>query len=285
MELQDREPHIPIGIDVVGFKGIVRRLRIRSGSSYETVDAVISLYVDVDSRRRGVHLSRSAEALLDVIDELSEGASVEELLDSVASKLLERHNYVRRAVVEAEFVYYVPVEFNRIKGVEPVNVEVRVEKTRSGERAWGTAVSVKGITVCPSAKETSASILGLDLSIAPSHMQRVIVRGRVTTRGSFVDARRIAKALFQSVSAPTFTLLKRVDEAALVIEAHRRPMLIEDVAREALVNIAKELEEFEDDVVVEVEVESFESIHPHNLYAYKRALLGELRALRRSTQS
>lgn len=285
MELQDREPHIPIGIDVVGFKGIVRRLRIRSGSSYETVDAVISLYVDVDSRRRGVHLSRSAEALLDVIDELSEAANVEELLDSVASKLLEKHSYIRRAVVEAEFVYYVSVEFNRIKSVEPVNVEVRVEKTRSGERVWSTAVSVKGITVCPSAKETSASILGLDLSIAPSHMQRVVVRGRVTTRGSFVDARRIAKALFQSVSAPTFTLLKRVDEAALVIEAHRRPMLVEDVAREALANMAKELEGFGDDVVVEVEVESFESIHPHNLYAYKRALLGELRALRRSTQS
>ena len=49
--------------------------------------------------------------------------------------------------------------------------------------------------------------------------------------------------------------------------------------REAVINMATELSKLPDDTVLEVEALSLESIHPHDLYAYKRATLGRVRSL------
>jgi hypothetical protein len=43
--------------------------------------------------------------------------------------------------------------------------------------------------------------------------------------------------------------------------------------REAVANIALELSKLPDDTIIEVEAVSLESIHPHDLYAYKRVTL------------
>jgi GTP cyclohydrolase FolE2 len=40
-----------------------------------------------------------------------------------------------------------------------------------------------------------------------------------------------------------------------------------------------ELSKLPDDTIIEVEAVSLESIHPHDLYAYKRVTLGSVRSL------
>ncbi len=279
MELQDGEPTISIDIEMLGFKNVRRKLILRTDRGSIALDADISLYVDVDSNRRGVHLSRTAEALLEVIEERYDAKTIEEYLDAIALRLLEKHEYIKRAIVNAKLIYYIEIEYHGIKGVEPIEVEVEVERLRNGERFWKLSVGIKGITVCPSAKATIASMLNQNIEIAPSHMQRVILKGRIISRGNFVEIEKIAKALFNSVSAPTFTLLKRAQEAKLVLEANKKPMFVEDVVREAIWNIGKEIKNFDKQTIIEVEVESYESIHPHNLYAYKKVLLERLTEL------
>ncbi len=275
MELQDLEPSRPIYIERVGFRGVRRRVAIDTPLGVQHLDLTIDLYVDVYERRRGVHLSRNIEALEEA---LAEGTprSLEHLLKRVARNLLKRHTYASKAGASASTVYYVEVDFSGIRGVEPVEAKVGVEVGK-GLELWSVEAGVTGFTVCPSAQKTIAEIAGLgEGRLAPSHVQRVKLRGKVTTRKVMVRIEDVASALFNSLSAPSFTLLKRKDEALLVMEAFKRPMFAEDVAREAAYRLAS-IEYVPPDSVIEVEVLSLESIHPHDLQVYLRTTAGEAR--------
>lgn len=277
MEIQDLEPTIGIDIERVGFKNVRRKVSLMTPKGPMAFDVELDLYISVSRDRRGAHLSRNVEALYEILSQESSHRSLEEYLDSLALKLLERHPYASRSVAVARTSFYVNVDYGGLTGVEPVDVEVEVSRDKDGATVWSVSVSVVGLTVCPSAQTAAASILGLDTNIAPSHMQRVILKGKVETTGEIVRIEKIAKALYKSLSAPAITLLKRPQETELVLEAHKRPKLVEDVVREAIMNIASEISKLPDNAVIEVEALSMESIHPHNLYAQKRITLGKLR--------
>ncbi len=277
MEIQDLMPSVPLDIERVGFRGVRRRVLLDTPRGPLLLYVDLSLYVDVPGDRRGVHLSRSVEVLYDVLSGEGRSRSLEEYLEGIANRLLDRHSYASRAWASARTTYYVDVEFEGLTGLEPVNVDIEVMLGRDGVKRWSVSVEVVGLTVCPSAQETIASKLGLDVSIAPSHMQRVLLKGRVATSGAFVRIEKVARALYKSLSAPTLTLLKRHQEAQLVINAFKRPKLVEDVVREAVANMVVELSKLPDDTIIEVEAVSLESIHPHDLYAYKRVTLGVAR--------
>ncbi len=280
MEVQDLEPERPLYLERVGFRGVKRRVVIDSPVGEQHLDLSLDLYVDLYPKRRGVHLSRNIEALEKVLG-ASRSYSIEGLLRKLAKHLLAVHGYASRASVRAETNYYVELEFAGVKGVEPVEAAVEVILERgdgviAGEM-WSVEVAVKGFNVCPSAQATISSILGVGEGLpAPSHNQRVVLKGRVTTRKVMVRIEDVARALAYSLSAPSFTLLKRPMEARLVVEAHKRPRFAEDVVREAAYRIAN-LDGVPEDSIIEVEALSHESIHPHDLYAYLRLTAKEAR--------
>lgn len=277
MEIQDYEPPVRIPVEKIGFKNIRRRVTLRTPKGEVTLDLILDVTVSIDGDRRGAHLSRNIEAL-SVPDLLSsaEGKSIEEYLESVADRLLDLHDYALQVEARARTTYYIEISFHELRGLEPVDVDVVVAKGRDGSRVWTAAVTLSGMSVCPSAQSTIASLLG-SVSVAPSHVQRVLVTGRVSTRGEMVRIEKIAGAIAASFSAPSFTMLKRDQEGKLVLEAHRNPKFAEDIAREAICKIASALaSSVSGDPIIEVEVESLESIHPHNVYAYTRGRLMEL---------
>ena len=79
----------------------------------------------------------------------------------------------------------------------------------------------------------------------------------------------------EALSAPTFELLKRGDEGALVLQAHAQPRFVEDVVREAL-HLARQAYGGLGDLGVFASSEAEESIHKHNAYAERRTTLGAL---------
>lgn len=267
MELQDMRPEVSIRIEMLGFRGVKRRIRLNTPEGEIQLDVVLDLLIEIPDDRRGAHLSRSIEAVL-----AEEARSIEDYLEIVAGGLAQRHEYAKRVIARAKTVYYVDVELAGIKSREPVSAEVEVALSRES-RIRRVFVEVTGITVCPSALDYIRRAYGETMS----HMQRVRLRGGVEAKKSHVRIERIAKALFSSLSAPAITLLKRAEEAKLVREAFKRPMLIEDVVREAAKQMSLELKELEDDAVLEISAESYESIHPHDLYAYLKISLGEAR--------
>ncbi|MCE4600745.1 MAG: GTP cyclohydrolase, FolE2/MptA family [Desulfurococcales archaeon] len=277
MEVQDTEPDIKLPLEKIGFKGVKRRIKLNTPKGEIVLDLDLDVFISIDGSRRGAHLSRNIEALdLAGLLALGPARSIEEYLEAVSQKLLKLHNYASQVEARARTIYYTEIEYNGIQGVEPVNVEVAVVTRRDGSRTWVTSVTVAAMSVCPSAQISVSQLLKTD-NLAPSHVQRVLITGRVTTRGEMARIEDIAHALLDSASAPVFTHLKRMQEARLVIEAHRRPMFAEDIARSALCNLAKRLKKkVSTDSILEVSVDSIESIHPHNVYAYARSVLGEL---------
>jgi GTP cyclohydrolase-4 len=258
----------------VGFRGLRRRVTIRSPLGPLQLDLVVDALVDLEPSRRGAHLSRNVEALIEAALEAGEAPSLEEYLDSIAERLLEKHGYASRAWVRARMTYHVPIELPEagVSGVEPVEVEVSVSKPRGGRSLWRVQVALAGMSVCPSAASTTSSMLGTPRDLSPSHAQRVIVRGALTTRGRMVRIESIARALSRAPSAPAFTLLKRLEEGRLVLYAFRNQKLAEDIARDALCGLARLAARCCPDALVEVEVESLESIHPHNVYVRRASM-------------
>ena len=80
-----------------------------------------------------------------------------------------------------------------------------------------------------------------------------------------------------SFSSPTFELLKRDDEGAVVLNAHKNPKFVEDVVRGVLKRVTARYPSIPDDVEIVARSESQESIHKHNAFAERTATFGELR--------
>jgi GTP cyclohydrolase-4 len=92
-----------------------------------------------------------------------------------------------------------------------------------------------------------------------------------------VDADDLIDIVEHSFSSPTYSILKRKEEAELVIKAHTKPKFVEDVVRDILSAVLKKYSNLPDEVLVIVRSESEESIHKHNAFAERVTTLGELR--------
>jgi MptA/FolE2 family GTP cyclohydrolase len=160
--------------------------------------------------------------------------------------------------------------------------------------------SAVGMTVCPCAKELSLeyaeevvkSRQDIDVSeedlkkllnILPfsSHNQRsigtIIIQVKDLTNHK-IDVLDIIDVIEQSMSGKIQSVLKRPEEAELVRSAHLKPLFSEDVIREMAQNfILRDFPNIEDNFKIKFKIESFESIHPHNVYAELKTTVGELK--------
>ena len=114
-----------------------------------------------------------------------------------------------------------------------------------------------------------------------SHNQRS--KGSITLQIKDLDTNKIdvldiIDVIEESMSGKIQSVLKRPEEAKLVRTAHLKPLFSEDVVREMAKNFAlKDFPNLEDSFKVIFKIESYESIHPHNVYAELKTTIGELR--------
>ncbi len=163
-----------------------------------------------------------------------------------------------------------------MESLEPVGVHVTVSGGRTS-KTYSIKVLVKGMTVCPSAKATVSEILGQG-ALSPSHVQKVLLKGTIKMpRLVILRIEDIASCLWSSLSAPTFTLLKKQQEAKLVISAFENPKFAEDVVRDAIVKLwCRFRDSLPKGSLIKAEVLSLESIHPQNVYAMSSGTTEEL---------
>jgi GTP cyclohydrolase-4 len=91
-----------------------------------------------------------------------------------------------------------------------------------------------------------------------------------------VDLEKIIWILKESMSAGIYELLKRGDEGAVVLAAHKNPRFVEDCVREMAKKVLAEFEYLAGDSVITIKQTNEESIHQHDAYAERRATLAEL---------
>lgn len=285
-DVQKSTPLIPLDIDKVCLRGVYRRVCLRDDNGEKfCLDAKVSACIDLPRTQRGIHVSRSIEAIINSFSESLHGDvdKLEDLLKSVVITLLNKHEYAAKASVAIKTVYLHKVVDEDV-GVEdylPVKIFMKTEMSRSGDRVSTLSIEIMGMTVCPCAQEVYAFLEGLRTPDVPSHSQRAKLVLTIKLRGEkTVDIRYLINAGLNAFSAPLYFLLKRRNEYRLVKKAFSTPRFVEDVVREALYNVYKVCNDLlGKDSIVTVEVVSYESIHPYNLYAKASYTIEELRKM------
>ena len=272
--------------------GVLKLVQVKRPNRSVTLTTRLDVFVDLPPGQKGSHLSRNLEAINEEVDRSVREpvASLEELAETIARSLLKRHDYATTSEVWASADYFLERASPwGTTSLEPYKLVARANARRGArdvERSIG--VEVVGMTACPCAMETVRDdLLKEHPEIAKwpegipiiTHNQRNRTTVILQEPPNFdVEADDLIDIAEESLSAPTFGLLKRPDEGRLVEMAHRNPKFVEDVVRDLLERLAKRYPKMPDATWIRVKSEAEESIHKHNAFAERSTTFGELRA-------
>ena len=302
-DTQDDAPNIPIKLTRVGVTGVKKLLQLERPNKrpiilLPTFDA----FVDLPNNQKGVHMSRNPEAISEVLDGISKdkGVGVESLCARIVEKMMDKHEYARRVEISMTtdymFMRESPVtkhETQEMANLKAKAVGLRDEKGNVEIRK-SIGAELIGMTVCPCAQESvresdknkllefldeETTQKVLDTVTFASHNQRGIGTLLIEVpEGWEVKGEDIIEIIEKSMSSPVCELLKRPDENTTVMNAHRKPVFVEDCVRNMMEMIAEKYSDLPDDTLITSRQENQESIHRHNAFAEKVTTLGELKA-------
>jgi len=293
--MQESKSFINLGIDKVGIIEVKKKVEIiqenKKYSFYPKISALISL----PQNQRGIHMSRSSETIEEVINEsvFKPAPTIEIVADRIARKLFDHHPYTSNIEVKLEGSIVVQLRENNHRTVQKtydVSSLVKGKKNELGQKEYEYFIGAKalGMTCCPCAlnlskeyaedviktrKDISVSEEDLQklLNILPfsSHNQRsigtIIVQIKDLNKQQ-IDILDIIDVIEESMSARIQSVLKRPEEGELIRTAHLKPLFAEDVVREMAKNLISRNFPILDDADIIFKVETFESIHPYNVY-------------------
>jgi len=291
-DVQAAEPEVRLGIDWVTVSGVKMPAGniVIDGHTIVLVPEV-SASVSLPSTQRAIHASRSYEIIAETLPQLGKRGSnlvLENLAPHISKELLRRHPYstASRVRIKAAAYFNGKPTATGHSSYEPFEVYLRAVATRvnsSTSVRSQIGVAATGLTACPCAQEAVREIyrkmnggnLDEDAPVG-THMQRSLGVLLVETAPSMrvMDLVTIVRS---SLSSGAHELLKRHDEAQLVIEALSKPRFVEDSARASAAAVVAKYPDMSDDSTIFVRVKSLESIHNHNLEATLRTTAGRVR--------
>ncbi len=279
----------------VGISGIRKPLTVERREGTHTLAVEFHVAVDLPSERKGSDLSRNAEILAEVVDETvtRPAASLESACSAIARELLVRHPYATEASVEASAEYFLRKGISEEKrSFEDYTLvaDARASRGADGSVTLARAVGAEavGMTACPCAMETCRGELTKEFPLLArpelKDLPMITHNQRNRTRLVFelpdateVEADEMVAAIEAAQSSPTYAILKRGDEAQVVLAAHRNPKFVEDVLRDLLANLPSRFPAVPDATRVRASTVSEESIHKYNVEASHQVTFGELR--------
>ncbi len=301
-DTQDDTPNVPIKLTRVGVTGVKKLLQLeRTNKRPIILLPTFDAFVDLPSDQKGVHMSRNPEAISEVLETVSKDSpvDVESLCAKIVDKMMTKHEYARRVEISMTtdfmFMKESPVTKNKTQemaqlkakaiGIRDENGNVSIRKSIGAE--------VIGMTVCPCAQESvkesdknkllefldeETTQKVLDTVTFASHNQRGVGTLLIEVpEDRIVKAEDLIEIIETSMSSPVCELLKRPDENATVMNAHRKPVFVEDCVRNMMEQIVTKYADFPDDTLITARQENQESIHRHNAFAEKVTTLGELK--------
>ncbi len=289
LDVQSWPAELRFKLTRVGVTGVKKPVDVTRSDGTITLTANFDIYVDLPSTMKGSHLSRNLEVVNEIVEESVRApvSSLEDLCSDIARRLLTRHEYASCSEVKTKADYFLERQTPLgKKTTEHYLLMATAHARRDSDIALlkSIGVEVVGMTACPCAMETIRHNLDLEgrLSGPDTPIITHNQRNRTTLlievpEGFEVEANDLIDMVEESLSAPTYEILKRADEAEVVKRAHEEPRFVEDVVREILTRLLKRYADFPDQTQVWVRSNSEESIHKHNAEAERITTLGELR--------
>ncbi|ADD08590.1 GTP cyclohydrolase MptA [Candidatus Aciduliprofundum boonei] len=286
-DVQGLQPEKRYKITRVGVKNVVKPIFVKRGDKTVTLVTTIDIFVDLPPSKKGSDMSRNMEVISEILEEsiTTPCTGIENLASKIVKKVMRKHEYATYAEVNLKADYFLErkTPLGR-KTIERYGLIGRAKMDESGVKKM-VGVEVVGMTACPCAMETVRTILKekykdslLNEIPVPTHNQRNMATVMLEVpEGYEIEANDLIEIIENSVSSPTYEILKRRDEGEVVLRAHENPKFVEDVVREILHRILQKYKQLPDDVLIIVRSESEESIHKHNAFAERITTLGELK--------
>jgi len=259
-ETQEEIPEIRERLHRVGITNLRTIARINWKGKLYTFIPTFEITIDVPEEKKGIHMSRLVESITETMSEAVEEeikeahASLEELGLAIIRRLEKKHPHKRAEVwIKTQLIMERQTPASKKVTLETYDVEVGVIKEpEKVEKVL--KVTVIGNTACPHAMANNQG---------KTHIQRAIATLEIRTDyDEEIPLEDMIDVVEGSFSSPTYTLLKTVDENAVVQNMYSNPKFVEDVAREI---IFKARQRFKGNV--HVRVVSRESIHKHDVIA------------------
>ena len=301
-DTQDDTPKVPIKLTRVGVTGVKKLLQLeRINKRPIILLPTFDAFVDLPSDQKGVHMSRNPEAISEVLETAAKDSTVdvESLCAKIVAKMMTKHEYAKRVEISMTtdymFLKESPVTKNKTQEIAHLKAKAIGFRDEDGNIDIRKSIGAEliGMTVCPcaqeSVKESNKNQLlefldeettqkVLDTVTFASHNQRGVGTLLIEVpEDRIVKAEDLIDIIETSMSSPVCELLKRPDENATVMNAHAKPVFVEDCVRNMIEKIVEKYSDFPDDTLITARQENQESIHRHNAFAEKITTLGELK--------
>lgn len=237
-------------INKVGIKDIKYPICLIDGdnSSYQTI-GIFDVCSDLKSEQRGTHMSRLVEVLNKYHSQLNYSIIIQ-LLQEICDRL-----NCASAFIKIVFPIFIGKKAPISQLEAYVSYDCLIDaKLIGGKFSINSEVNISVKSLCPCSKAISSY---------GAHNQRATINIRMENYNNFAFS-RIIKLAESSGSSEIYSLLKRVDEKFVTEKAYDNPMFVEDIVRTLIGKLSSIL----DIKIQSVAVNSMESIHNHNAFAF-----------------
>ena len=278
VDVPEERPLHPLYLPEVGISGKTVCVHLPEGR----IPFTSSVNVDLSKQRRGIHMSRIEDTIATLCRQ--EWTDLQSFAVSFCRQVVDRQGTDRGSVCiegKAPISRTTPVSGRESLDSFDISVEVRLEGRDSEERLQVlVGVGLNHITACPCTQEYNKLLFGRsqDPFPMPTHSQRSFTRLVIEQHRGAPLHPELVDSLSSALHV-TQDLLKRSDEAEVVLLSHRRPQFIEDAVREVAYAVSKRFSPtLPQETKVLIESTSFESIHIHDVCCRLSTSLGKLPA-------
>lgn len=249
-DVQRQNDYRQVPLQKVGIKGLCYPITVLDKlNKTQITNASVDLFVNLPKHYKGTHMSRFVEVFHKYHKNL-ERKNFLAMLQEIRAKLQAINAF---GAVTFPFFLEKAAPVSKQKSIMSYTCcyegEVATQKND-----FFLSVCVPVTTLCPCSKA---------ISEYGAHNQRATVKVRLLSK-HFFWLEDIIDLVEKTASAPLYSLLKRPDEKYVTQRAYDNPRFVEDIAREVYLAL-KGLSIFQK---FSIEVESLESIHNHNAYAF-----------------
>ncbi len=274
-DIPEQQPSFPLFLDEVGISN--KTLWITLPEGMIPFEAVMTVSLNPDSR--GIHMSRMEGAISDLHGVFFENPV--SYAETLAKKTASEQSGDRIGIkLSGKLPLVQTTSASRNSSVDSVMTEVDVSGIKkNGKLKLETFLSagLDHITACPCTQEYNRALFNTESSgCLPTHSQRSTTRLYVRVSDGYPDLKELVKCL-KSALHTTNDLLKRNDEAEIVLKSHSAPQFAEDAARETARAAGRIMgKRLSPDTPVIIESLSLESIHTHNVWCRVSTTIGRI---------
>lgn len=277
-DVPEERPSVSLPLSEVGISGKTVWVHLPQG----VLPFVAAMHVDLSATRRGIHMSRLEEAMTDLHQRRFDDLRAYGL--ELARIMLERQQATRSAVMlHGKLPLLRETTVSGRTSLDTIEISATIEVERQGLTVCEQVMIGAGIyhiTACPCTQEYNRVLFGerAGESPQPTHSQRSFTTLAVATTGAAPGYDDLVACLAAALHA-TQDLLKRPDEAEIVLQSHLHPQFAEDAVREVAQEAGRTFGgRLPATARVVIESLSQESIHIHDVRCRLDTTIGAIMA-------